>query len=72
MACPKNQVNASCQTPLSWAAEKGHEAMAKLLLDKEGVDSDSKDSSLWVNRNSTIALTVRCRYNQVAQNSRPF
>ena len=28
--------------PLSRAAEKGHEAVVKLLLDKEGVDPDSK------------------------------
>src|SRR6202043_1169046 len=38
-------------TPLWWAATNGHEAVAKLLLDKEGVDPDSKDpngrTSLW-------------------------
>ena len=32
------------QTPLSWAAEYGHEAVVKLLLEK-GADLESKDSS---------------------------
>jgi ankyrin repeat protein len=32
------------QTPLSWAAGNGHEAVAKLLLNKEGVGPDFKDS----------------------------
>ncbi|KAI9781186.1 MAG: hypothetical protein M1839_006294 [Geoglossum umbratile] len=32
------------RTPLSWAAEKGHEAVVKLLLATEKVDLDSKDS----------------------------
>ena len=31
------------QTPLWWAAEKGHEAVVKLLLARDGVDPDSKD-----------------------------
>jgi ankyrin repeat protein len=30
------------QTPLSWAAEKSHEAVVKLLLDKNA-DIESKD-----------------------------
>ena len=31
------------QTPLSWAAEKGHETVVKLLLTEDCVDQDSKD-----------------------------
>jgi ankyrin repeat protein len=37
--------------PLWWAAENGHEAVVKLLLDKDGVDPDSKggngETPLW-------------------------
>jgi ankyrin repeat protein len=46
------------QTPLSWAAEKGHEGVVKLLLDTGKVDVDSKDDTvysqtplLWAARN---------------------
>ena len=31
------------RTPLSWAAEEGHETVVKLLLAKDGVDPDAKD-----------------------------
>ena len=31
------------RTPLSWAAENGHSEVVKLLLEKEGIDLDSKD-----------------------------
>ncbi|KAH0538232.1 hypothetical protein FGG08_005151 [Glutinoglossum americanum] len=33
------------RTPLSWAAEKGHETIVKLLLETDKVDVDSKDNS---------------------------
>ncbi|KAH0563399.1 hypothetical protein GP486_002033 [Trichoglossum hirsutum] len=36
--------NSYGQTPLSWAAERGHEAVVKLLLATEKVDVDSKDT----------------------------
>ena len=33
------------QTPLSWAAEQGHEAVVKLLLETDKVKVDSKDKN---------------------------
>ncbi|KFA69488.1 hypothetical protein S40285_09458 [Stachybotrys chlorohalonatus IBT 40285] len=33
------------RTPLSWAAERGHEEVVKLLLAKDGINPDLKDNS---------------------------
>ncbi|KAI9768652.1 MAG: hypothetical protein M1839_003987 [Geoglossum umbratile] len=35
------------QTPLSWAAREGHDAVVKLLLAKDEVDINSRDSDGW-------------------------
>jgi len=32
-------------TPLSWAASKGHEAVVKLLVGRDGVDVNWKDNT---------------------------
>lgn len=55
-----NSKDSSGQTPLSWAAENGHEAIIKLLL-KNGAELDSKDKYdqtplLWATRNGHEAV----------------
>ena len=50
MALLKNRHNPDVKdtygrTPLSWAAENGHEAVVKLLLEK-GAELESKDTSM--------------------------
>jgi ankyrin repeat protein len=40
---PDSMDRAYGQTPLSWAAGNGHEAVVRLLLARDGVDPDSKD-----------------------------
>jgi ankyrin repeat protein len=33
------------RTPLSWAADRGHEAVVRLLVERDDVEADSKDNS---------------------------
>jgi ankyrin repeat protein len=42
-----NQLDANGQTPLSWAAEKGHEEIVRLLLKTGTVYVNSKDQFGW-------------------------
>jgi ankyrin repeat protein len=49
IALLKNKYNLNVKdtydrTPLLWAAQKGHETVVRLLLAKDGVDPDSKNS----------------------------
>ena len=41
--CKINQQDCSGSTPLSWAARNGHEGVAKMLLEQEGVDPNLAD-----------------------------
>jgi ankyrin repeat protein len=51
------------QTPLSWAAAKGHEAVVRLLLERESVDADSKNeydrTPLWMAASGGHEAVVR-------------
>jgi ankyrin repeat protein len=42
-----NSKDTNDQTPLSWAAQRGHEGVVKLLLDTGKVDVNSKDTNNW-------------------------
>ncbi|KAI9774450.1 MAG: hypothetical protein M1839_001733 [Geoglossum umbratile] len=59
--------NSYGETPLLWAAQKGHEAVVKLLLAKDGVDINSKDSrwgqtplswAAWEGREAVVKLLL--------------
>ncbi|KAI0533882.1 hypothetical protein GGR58DRAFT_516571 [Xylaria digitata] len=54
------------RTPLSWAAEKGHEAVVRLLL-KRGADFQTKDTY----GRTPLSLAVRKRHEAVVQPLRP-
>jgi ankyrin repeat protein len=52
-----------CQTPLSWAAENRHEAVVKILLERNDVDINATDHSQlrrspWYKPRSTILSPV--------------
>jgi ankyrin repeat protein len=45
------------QTPLLWAALKGHEAVVKLLLAKDDVDPNSKNTVLLIHTSRSYVKT---------------
>jgi ankyrin repeat protein len=52
------------QTPLSWAAQNGHEPVVRQLLTREGVDVNTKDKKnytplLWAAYNGHVAVVER-------------
>lgn len=55
--------NEFCRTPLLLAAKEGHEAVVKLLLEKQGVELNSKDN----NSQTPLSLAAERGYGAVVR-----